>query len=144
MEKRILGIDFGTVRMGFAISDLLGITAQGLETATVKNERQLHNYIRGIIEEHQVEKIVVGLPLNMNGTRGKAAEKCEVFANRLRTVFGLEVDMWDERLTTAEAESQMIRMDIKRKRRRRVVDQMAAQIMLQSYMEAKKTNQESE
>ena len=144
MEKRILGIDFGTVRMGFAISDLLGITAQGLETATVKNERQLHNYIRGIIEEHQVEKIVVGLPLNMNGTRGKAAEKCEVFANRLRTVFGLEVDMWDERLTTAEAESQMIRMDIKRKRRRRVVDQMAAQIMLQSYMEAKKANQENE
>ena len=144
MEKRILGIDFGTVRMGFAISDLLGITAQGLDTVTVKNERQLHNNIRELIEEHQVEKIVVGLPLNMNGTRGKAAEKCETFAKRLRTVFGLEVDMWDERLTTAEAESQMIRMEIKRKRRRRVVDQMAAQIMLQSYMEAKKANQENE
>jgi putative pre-16S rRNA nuclease len=144
MEKRVLGIDFGTVRMGFAISDLLGITAQGLETVTVKSERQLHDYIRGIIEEYQVEKIVVGLPLNMNGTRGKAAEKCETFANRLRNVFGLEVDMWDERLTTAEAESQMIRMDIKRKRRRRVIDQMAAQIMLQSYMEAQKANLKNE
>lgn len=136
MEKRILGIDFGTVKMGFAISDPLGITAQGLDTVAVKNERQLHDHIRTIIEEYQVVKIVVGLPLNMNGTKGRAAEKCEIFARRLQTVFGLELDMWDERLTTAEAESQMIRMEIKRKRRRRVVDQMAAQIMLQSYMDA--------
>jgi len=144
MEKRILGIDFGTVRMGFAISDPLGITAQGLETVTVKSERQLLDYIRGLIDQYQVAKIVVGLPLNLNGTRGRAAEKCEVFADRLRGIFGLNVNLWDERLTSAEAENQMIRMEIKSKRRRRVVDQIAAQIMLQSYMDAQKAKQPSE
>ena len=135
MDKRTLGIDFGSVRIGFAISDLLGITAQGLETLSYKNEKQIMAHMQDLIREKDIGIIVVGLPLNMNGSRGPIAEKCEAFGSKLKEIFKLPVVFWDERLTTVAAEKQMIEFDISRSKRRKAIDRMAAQIMLQSYLD---------
>ena len=104
---RIIGLDYGTKTVGVALSDALGITAQPVETITRKEENKLRKTyarIEAIIEENDVEKIVVGLPKNMNNTVGERAIACEEFAKNLERRTGLEVIMWDERLTTVSAE----------------------------------------
>ncbi|MBM7645856.1 putative Holliday junction resolvase [Scopulibacillus daqui] len=134
---RIMGLDYGSKTVGVAISDLLGFTAQGIETIHyTENKRHLiYDRIKELIEAYGVEKIVVGLPKNMNGTIGESGEACQAFAKSLKKKFQLPVEMWDERLTTMAAERMLITADVSRKKRKKVIDKMAAVMILQSYLD---------
>ena len=135
--NRILALDVGEKRIGIAVSDPLHITAQGLENYNRKGtEKEDFEYITAIIKEKQVSTIVCGNPLNMNGSVGPQAEKVQAFARALGEHTGLSVELWDERLTSREVERLMIDADVSRKRRREVTDMLAAQRILQSYMDA--------
>jgi putative Holliday junction resolvase len=129
---RILGLDVGSKRIGVAVSDALKITAQGLETV----QRGDMAALESVIKENDVVEIVVGLPLNMDGTKGQRAEDAERFAEGLKEKFSLPVKMWDERLSTASAERFMIKGDLSRAKRKKLNDRAAAQIILQSYLDA--------
>lgn len=134
---RIMGLDFGSKTVGVAISDSLGITAQGVEIVRRTQENKLRKTrarIESLIEEYQVEKIVLGYPKNMNNTLGDRVEKTEEFAEMLRRRTGLEVVMWDERLTTVEAQRTMMDAGIRRENRDKYVDMIAATIILQGYL----------
>ncbi len=129
---RILGLDIGTKRIGAAVSDALRMTAQGLETIGRNDAAALE----GVVKENDISEIVVGLPLNMDGTKGERARDAESFAAALREKFPVPVRLWDERLSTASAESYMIRGGLSRAKRRRLNDRAAAQIILQGYLDA--------
>ena len=132
---RIIGLDYGTKTVGVALSDALGITAQPVETITRKEENKLRKTyarIEAIIEENDVEKIVVGLPKN---TVGERAIACEEFAKNLERRTGLEVIMWDERLTTVSAEKALMESGVRRENRKAVIDQIAAVFILQGYLD---------
>lgn len=134
---RIMGLDFGSKTVGVALSDPLGITAQGLEIVRRTSENKLRKTlarIEAIIEEYQVEKIVLGYPKNMNNTEGERVEKTEEFAEMLRRRTGLEVVMWDERLSTVEAQRTMMDAGVRREDRDKYVDKIAATIILQGYL----------
>lgn len=128
---RILALDVGEKRVGVAISDGLGITAQGLET--IKRSDAL--CLGDIIKDNGVSEIIVGLPLNMNGTRGKRAEDAILFAEMLKEKFAIPVKMWDERLSSLYAEKEMIKGDLSRRKRKKLSDRLAAQLILQNYLE---------
>ncbi|MEE8359651.1 MAG: Holliday junction resolvase RuvX [Candidatus Omnitrophota bacterium] len=132
---RTLALDLGTKRIGLAISDGLGLTAQGLETIERTDERSLEN----VIKEREVTEIVIGLPLNMDGSKGERAEDAILFGEGLKNKFSIPVKMWDERLSTMFAEKEMIRGDLSRKKRKRLNDMLAAQLILQNYLDAKKS-----
>lgn len=136
---RLLGLDYGTKTVGVAVSDGLGITAQPLETITRKEEnklRQTYARIEAIIEEYGIEKIILGYPKNMNNTVGERAEACEKVKEDLERRTGLNVELWDERLTTVESERVLKASGVRRENRKAVIDQMAAVLILQSYMDA--------
>ena len=136
---RIMGLDYGSKTVGVAISDPLGITAQGIETITRKDENKLRKTcarIEALIEEYQVEKIVIGLPKHMNNDIGIRAEKSMEFAEMLKRRTGLEVQMWDERLTTMEAERTLIESNIRREDRKKYIDKIAAVFILQGYLDS--------
>lgn len=136
---RLLGLDYGTKTVGVAVSDGLGITAQPLETITRKEEnklRQTYARIEAIIVEYGIEKIILGYPKNMNNTVGERAEACEKVKGDLERRTGLEVELWDERLTTVESERVLKASGVRRENRKAVIDQMAAVLILQSYMDA--------
>lgn len=135
---RIMGLDFGTKTVGVAISDELGITAQPIQTITRKSNnklRQTYAAIEELIEQYEVGSIVVGYPKNMNNTIGERAEACESFKNDLERRTGLEVLLWDERLTTVESERILIDTGVRRENRKEYIDKMAAAIILQSYLD---------
>ena len=134
---RILAIDLGEKRIGLAISDVLGITAQGLPTIQVKNEHEICPKIMEIIKEKNVDRIVFGLPKNMNGTLGPQAKKVEKYAQKLRQLSNLPVDFEDERLSTVRAEQVLLEADTSRAKRKKVIDKLAAVIILQSYLARK-------
>jgi putative Holliday junction resolvase len=134
---RILGLDVGSKRIGVAISDPLGITAQGLETLHRQNKRFDFSKLEQVIREHRVAEIVIGLPLRMVGGEGIQAEKMQAFADEIRRRFRLPVHLWDERLTSAQANRLLRETDMSIKRRGEVVDQMAAVLILQSWMDAR-------
>ncbi len=135
---RILGLDFGDRRIGIALSDPLGITARPLLTlARTTWERDLER-IRAIVVEHEVCHIVVGLPLDMDGTAGRRARITETFMQRVERATGIPVIPWDERLTTVQAERTLLEADLSRARRREVIDQVAAVILLQAYLDAQR------
>ncbi|EZP76258.1 Holliday junction resolvase-like protein [Parageobacillus genomosp. 1] len=136
---RTLGLDLGTKTLGVAVSDELGWTAQGLETIAIDEERGEYGLkrLREIIDEYQVGTIVVGFPKNMNGTIGPRAEASQRFAELLKREFSLPVILWDERLSTMAAERMLIAADLSRKKRRQVIDKMAAVVILQSYLDSK-------
>ena len=139
---RIMGLDYGSKTVGVAISDPLGITAQGIETITRKDENKLRKTcarIEALIEEYQVEKIVIGLPKHMNNDIGIRAEKSMEFAEMLKRRTGLEVQMWDERLTTMEAERTLIESNIRREDRKKYIDKSAAVFILQGYLDSVKS-----
>ena len=137
---RILGIDYGDSRTGIAVSDLLGWTAQGLETITYKgNMKMLLNRIGEIIKEYDIKKIVIGYPRNLNGTVGPRAEKTEEFIEILIDKFGLNVIKWDEWLSTVSAHRDMNDMGIKNRKKRGLVDTIAAVHILQNYLDALRT-----
>ncbi len=132
-------MDVGARRIGLAISDLLGITAQGLDTLHRQNKKTDFAQLERVIREHGVREIVMGLPLRMSGAEGIQAEKMQAFAEEVRRRFKLQVHLWDERLTSAQANRLLRETEMSIKRRGAVVDQMAAVLILQSWMDARGT-----
>jgi putative Holliday junction resolvase len=130
-------MDVGSRRIGLAISDLLGITAQGLDTLHRQNKRADFAQLERLIREHAVTEIVMGLPLRMSGEEGIQAEKMQAFAEEIRRRFKLPVHLWDERLTSAQANRLLRETEMSIKRRGAAVDQMAAVLILQSWMDAR-------
>lgn len=131
---RWLGLDYGDKKIGVALSDEFGWTAQGLEVISNKDAATVLAQIARIIEQYEVSVIVVGLPKNMNGSVGPRAEICITFAQSLREAFNLPVHLWDERLTTVSAERTLIEADVSRKKRKLVIDKLAASLILQGYL----------
>jgi putative holliday junction resolvase len=136
-EFRILALDVGSKRIGMAVSDPLGITAQGLETLLRQNKRKDFEKLEQAIRQYHVAEIVVGYPLRMSGEQGVQAEKMQVFAEELRSRFGLPVHLWDERLTSAEANRLLRETDMSIARRGQVVDRLAAVLILQNYLDGR-------
>ena len=145
---RVMGLDYGTKTVGVAISDPLGLTAQGIETIQRKEENKLRRTcarIEELIKEYQVEKIVLGFPKHMNNDIGERAQKSLEFRDMLVRRTGLEVIMWDERLTTVEANRTLMEASVRRENRKQYLDQLAAVFILQGYLDAaahKKEQQE--
>ncbi len=137
---RILGLDVGDKRIGVAVSDPLGITANGIETYLRKSEEEDIAYFVRMIKERSVSLIVCGLPKNMNGTIGPQAEKVMAFASGLEEASGVKVDYSDERLTTVLVERTLIEAGMSREKRRKVVDKLAAVTILQGYLDTKSNN----
>jgi putative Holliday junction resolvase len=133
----VLGLDVGSRRIGVAVSDPLGITAQGLETIQRQNKRTDLSALGKVIQEYSVVEIVVGYPLRMSGAEGTQSAKMDLFAEDLRKRFKLPVHLWDERLSSAQANRLLRETDMSIKRRGQVVDQMAAVLILQNWMEAR-------
>jgi putative pre-16S rRNA nuclease len=134
---RVLGLDVGSKTIGVAISDPLGITAQGLETIRRRNKRLDFAQLAAVVQRYAVAEIVVGYPLRMSGAEGTQASTMQEFAQELRRRLGLPVHLWDERLTSAEANRVLRDFEMSIKRRGEVVDRMAAVLILQSWMEAR-------
>ena len=135
---RIMGLDYGSVTVGVAISDELQLTAQGIEVIRRKQENKLRQTlarIEQLVHEYQVDKIVLGYPKNMNNTIGERAEKSEEFAKMLERRTGVEVILFDERLTTVSAHNAMIEVNVRREKRYKVVDKVAAVFILQTYLD---------
>lgn len=136
---RIMGLDYGTKTVGVAISDALLLTAQGIETIERKEENKLRRTcarIEELIREYDVDRIVLGLPKHMNNDIGERAEKSIEFGEMLKKRTGLEVIMWDERMTTVSAERVLIESDVRRENRKKYVDKIAAVFILQGYLDA--------
>ena len=136
---RIMGLDFGSRTVGVAISDPLGITAQGIEIIRRERESMLRHTLsrlEELIVEYQVEEIVLGFPKNMNDTVGERAQKSLEFKDKLERRTGLPVTMWDERLTTVSADRAMIEAGIRRENRKAYVDKLAAVFILQGYLDS--------
>ncbi|MEF9941142.1 MAG: Holliday junction resolvase RuvX [Lachnospiraceae bacterium] len=136
---RIMGLDYGSKTVGVAISDPLGLTAQGIETIYRKTENKLRQTlarIEELIKKYEVEKIVLGFPKHMNNDIGERAEKSLELKEMLERRTGLEVIMWDERLTTVEAERTLIESNVRREDRKKYVDKVAAVFILQGYLDS--------
>ncbi|WP_232695957.1 Holliday junction resolvase RuvX [Brevibacillus daliensis] len=133
---RILGLDVGEKTIGVAISDEMGWTAQGLETIKRASKERDYARLEHWVAMYQVEAFVVGLPKNMNGTIGPKGEYCQAFAKDLSERTGLPSHLWDERLTTMAAEKMLISADVSRQKRKKVIDKMAAVLILQGYLDA--------
>jgi len=134
---RILALDVGSKTIGRAVSDPLGITAQGLETIRRKNKRTDFEQLARTIAEYEVREIVVGYPLHMSGAAGAQSLKMKEFAEEIHRRFSLPVHLWDERLTSAQANRLLRETDMSIRRRAEVVDRLAAVLILQSFMEAR-------
>ena len=132
---RTLGLDVGSRRIGIAVSDPLGITAQGLETLQRRNKRHDLAALDRIIRDYAVKQIVIGLPLRMSGAEGTQSDKMLLFAEDLRKRFRLPVHLWDERLTSAEANRLLRETELSIEKRAKAVDRMAAVLILQSWMD---------
>ncbi|WP_106497062.1 Holliday junction resolvase RuvX [Lentibacillus sp. Marseille-P4043] len=136
---KIIGLDVGSKTIGVAISDAFGWTAQGL--TTIKwNEQDIHSAdeeLKAIIHEHEIEKAVVGLPKNMNGTIGERGQASEIYAKHIEKIHQIPTVLWDERLTTIAAERVLLEADVSRKKRKKVIDKMAAVMILQGYLDQK-------
>ena len=142
---RVMGLDYGSKTVGVAVSDPLGITAQGIETIHRKAENKLRQTLARIEElakEYEVDKIVLGLPKHMNNDIGDRAEKSMQFGEMIGRRTGLEVVMWDERLTTVSAERTLIENKVRREDRKKYIDQIAAVFILQGYLDSVRMNHE--
>ena len=139
MSMRIMGLDYGSKTVGVAVSDPLLITAQGIETITRREENKLRKTcarIEELIAEYEVGRIVVGFPKLLNNDIGERAKKAMEFGEMLKRRTGLEVVMWDERLTTVEAERTLIESKVKREDRKKYIDKIAAVFILQGYLDS--------
>jgi putative holliday junction resolvase len=134
---RIMGIDYGTKRIGVAISDPSCTMAHPLDIILVREDGSHMESLKKIARDYQVEKIVVGLPYNMEGDVGESAKKVMLWAEEVARELGLPVDLWDERLTTAEAHEVLMHLKVKGPKRRQIVDKIAASIILKSYLDAR-------
>ena len=134
---RILGLDYGNKRVGVAVSDSLGWTAQPLATLQMHGHQELLTEIKEYIKKYDIEKIIVGMPYNMDGTMGKRAEITQAFINFLNNNLELPIQIQDERLTTSQAKNILLEADVSREGRKKVIDKMAASLILQSYLDSK-------
>lgn len=134
---RVMSLDVGTKTIGVAASDLMRMIAGGIETIRRTSPQKDFERIGQLIKEYKVDTLVVGYPKNMNGTVGEKAQLCAAFAQELRSMFtGVEVILWDERLSTVAAEKVLVDADLRRKKRRKVIDMMAAVVILQNYLDS--------
>lgn len=131
---RIMGLDVGQKRIGIALSDPMGWTAQG-HSVLQRSSKDDMAALKALCAEQEVDLIVVGFPLNMNGTEGPKAMEIKEFASSLGEYTGLPIELWDERLTTVTAEKILIQADVSRRKRRQVIDKMAAAFILQAYLD---------
>lgn len=136
MPGRILALDYGTKRIGVALSDELGWTAQPLETFERRTLDRDVVHIAALVESHSVERVVLGLPLQLDGREGPAVRAMREFTDKLEASLPVPVVLWDERMTTKAAEELLIAADVSRKKRKGIVDRIAAAILLRSYLEA--------
>ena len=135
---RKMSLDVGTRTIGIAVSDLLGMIANGVETIKRTTEERDFARIGELIKVHEVDTLVVGYPKNMNGTIGERAQACETMAHKLKEMFpACKVVLWDERLSTVAAEKVLVDADMRRKKRKQVIDMMAAVVILQNYLDSK-------
>lgn len=132
---RIMALYVGSRTIGIACSDALLMTAQGIETIRRTSLENDFNRLRELISEYEVHELVVGMPKNMNGTKGDRAEKTEEFVEKMKAVIDLPITFWDERLSTVMAERQLIAADVSRKKRKGIIDKMAAVVILQGYLD---------
>jgi putative holliday junction resolvase len=139
VHARILALDVGSRTLGLAVSDPLGITAQGLPTIRRKNRRADFAQLDSVMKKYDVKELVVGYPLRLSGASGTQSEKMTLFAEKLRERYELPVHLWDERLTTAEAQRVLRESEMSVKRRGEVVDQLAAVLILQSFLESRQS-----
>lgn len=133
---RILGIDFGDARVGIAVSDLLGITAQGVKTLKNTGTKKLLSELREVLEEYKPEKIVIGLPKNMDGSEGFRVDATKKFAENLKEIYDGEIVFWDERMSSLGAKRYLNETNTRGKKRKAVLDTVAACIILEGYMAA--------
>ena len=135
---RVMGLDVGSKTVGVAISDPLGFTAQGVEIIKINEEAKEFGFDRlgELVKEYQVDKFVVGLPKNMNNTEGPRVEASKAYGDKIKEIFNLPVDYQDERLTTVQAERMLVKQaDVSRDKRKKVIDKLAAQLILQNYLD---------
>ena len=135
---RIMGLDVGSKTVGVAISDPLGFTAQGLEIIQINEDQEEFGFERlgELVAEYKVDKFVIGLPKNMNNTSGPRVEASQAYGAKVTELFGLPVECRDERLTTVAAERMLIEQaDVSRNKRKKVIDKLAAQLILQNYLD---------
>lgn len=132
---RILGIDLGTKRIGVALSDALGLTAQGLTVIQRQGRQRDLAQVMDLVRKHEVQEIVIGLPRHLDGRLGEGAEEALAWARDLQERLGLPVHTWDERLTTMQAERVLLQADVSRRKRRQVIDKMAAGLILQAFLD---------
>lgn len=137
---RILALDYGSVRVGVALSDPLGLTAQARETLVPKSKSELMQKLFDLIRQNEVEAIVLGLPLNMDGSRGPKAREAGEFAETLKQRFSLPVNLWDERLTTRQAQNTMRETNTRTKGHKPKIDSLAAVFLLQSYLDRQRAH----
>ena len=139
---RTLGVDYGERRVGLAVSDELGMMALPLDILSVQSSRQVIGDVLRLCHEKQVAGIVVGMPLNMDGSRGPAVEAVERFVLELRRQGDRAVEVWDERMSSRQVERMLIDADVSRAKRKGIVDKLAAQVILQSYLDANEMNRD--
>ena len=132
---RLLALDFGSVNIGVAVSDPLGLAAQGVGTIRRRSHAQDMAELKALVEEYQPRAFVLGLPLNMDGSRGPAVDRVQSFGSLLKQQFNLPVYYQDERLTTVAAQKTLLNNDTSRQKRRQVVDKLAATLILSTYLE---------
>ena len=135
---RVMGLDVCSKTVGVAISDPLGFTAQGVEIIKINEEAKEFGFDRlgELVKEYQVDKFVVGLPKNMNNTEGPRVEASKAYGDKIKEIFNLPVDYQDERLTTVQAERMLVEQaDVSRDKRKKVIDKLAAQLILQNYLD---------
>ncbi len=135
---RIIGLDFGSKTVGVAVSDALGISAQGVEIVRREQEKKLRRTlarIKELVDLYQAERIVLGFPKNMNNTQGERCEKTLAFKEMLEKRTGLPVELWDERLSTVASDKLMMEAGVRRENRKQYVDQIAATFILQGYLD---------
>ena len=135
LDGRIMGLDVGDKTIGVAVSDLMGLTAQGVKTIKRVGKKKDIEALKEIIKERHVNKIVSGLPKNMNGTLGPQGEKVIKFCELLEEETGIKIEYWDERLSTVAAERTLIQGNVRRENRKGVIDMVAAVIILQGYLD---------
>ncbi|MFO7265106.1 MAG: Holliday junction resolvase RuvX [Limnochordales bacterium] len=138
MKRRILALDVGRRRIGVAVSDELGLTAQAATVLENTGEEDVFAALRALVEQYDPERIVVGLPRRTDGSLGPEAQYVLTLGRRLADAVGVPVEYWDERFSTAEAERMLIEAGLRRSRRRRVVDRVAAGIILQGYLDSRR------
>lgn len=142
--RRILGLDVGDKTIGVAVSDGLGLTAQSVITIRRQNINKDIAELKELIDEYEAVEVVVGLPKNMDGSLGPQSEKVLAFVEKLKRAFPLPVELYDERLSTAQALKALIAADLSRAKRKKIIDKMAAQVILQGYLDRKRARPATE